>query len=88
MANQEKPKVYCKDCRFLRQPIKKEKRHVDTFFGEERVFFCSAPKNLIRYSNFMSWELSREQHPAHKNKFNNCPDFETVKQAVGQKSKL
>ena len=84
----EKKRIYCKDCRFLRQPIKEEDRRAISFFGAGPVFFCAAPRNLVRFSNFMSWELKRKLSPEYKNQENDCPDFETVEQALTQIKKV
>ena len=86
---EEKEKVYCKDCRFLRYSIKEkeEDKNFQLFSTKETTFICAAPANLLRCTNFMEpiWKLRHKEQPQFKNYYNNCSDFETIEQAISQK---
>lgn len=92
--------VYCQKCRFLRYQMEDGKvvqqrgwfnifRQDDDDDNITPTYCCVAPKNITdRKSWLKHLGPCYKRDPGQKNKDNDCPDYETVDQAVAPRKEL
>lgn len=82
----EKDKIYCKDCRFLRQHFDSNGEPITQFwFGEGQPRYdCCCPKNIFHMESYLErGSLCYKTGPETLNKNNDCPNFESVEEVIG-----
>jgi len=75
-------RVYCKDCRFLRQKMENgEPAFANILLSSEPqpVYVCVAPDNIGTRGNWLGRSPIHSIHPPDiRNRDGNCPAYETV----------